>query len=95
MPFKDGTGPIGRGPLSGRGSGFCRSVVDAPYQYGNQLGRHRGFGRNYCFRNTLPTEVYEYDQKAEKEYLLNKISFFENRIEYFKKYLSEIEKKEK
>lgn len=95
MPLGDGTGPIGRGPLSGRGSGFCRSVVEAPYQYGNQLGRHRGFGRNYCYKSTLAPGGYMYDQKAEKEYLLNKISFFENRLEYFKKYLSQLEEKEK
>jgi len=46
MPFGDGTGPLGLGPMTGRGAGFCagfgRPVFDSPmsgythpYSYGN------------------------------------------------------------
>ena len=38
MPNKDGTGPSGEGPLTGRGLGPC----------GRGLGRGRGFGRGFC-----------------------------------------------
>jgi hypothetical protein len=27
MPFGDGTGPLGLGPMTGRGAGFCASFV--------------------------------------------------------------------
>ena len=44
MPRFDGTGPRGRGPLSGRGWGYC---VDRPargYGFGGGPRRGRGFG---------------------------------------------------
>ncbi|HHE64612.1 MAG TPA: hypothetical protein ENL09_01150 [Bacteroidetes bacterium] len=36
MPFGDRTGPLGLGPMTGRGLGIC--------------GRLRGYGRGYGFR---------------------------------------------
>jgi len=36
MPYFDGTGPRGFGPMTGRGLGFCGR------------GRGRGFGRRYA-----------------------------------------------
>jgi hypothetical protein len=30
MPKKDGTGPIGKGPLTGRGSGHCAIPINTP-----------------------------------------------------------------
>jgi hypothetical protein len=40
MPWRDGTGPLGQGPLSGRGLGPC----------GKGLGFRRGFGRGFGWR---------------------------------------------
>jgi hypothetical protein len=43
MPFGDGTGPLGLGPMTGRGAGFCagfgrpgfaRPMPSYPYSYG-------------------------------------------------------------
>jgi hypothetical protein len=43
MPFGDGTGPMGLGPMTGRGAGFCagfgrpgfaNSMPGYPYSYG-------------------------------------------------------------
>ena len=39
MPAFDGTGPQGKGPLTGRGMGRCKGGV------GRQGGMGRGFGR--------------------------------------------------
>jgi len=39
MPAFDGTGPQGKGPLSGRGMGRCKGG------FGRQGGIGRGFGR--------------------------------------------------
>ncbi len=42
MPNKDGTGPQGQGPKTGRGMGSCQ---DNPEQ---GRGPGRGLGRNWC-----------------------------------------------
>ena len=43
MPRKDGTGPQGQGPKTGRGAGNC---APAGGQRGNGRGNGRGGGRN-------------------------------------------------
>jgi hypothetical protein len=43
MPGKDGTGPSGTGPMTGRGSGYC-AVYLIP-GYANPV---RGYGRGFC-----------------------------------------------
>ena len=46
MPAGDGTGPMGMGPMSGRGAGFCAGY-DAP-GYANPVpGLGWGFGRGF------------------------------------------------
>ena len=41
MPFRDGTGPQGQGPMTGRGFGPCGG--------GMSFGRGRGMGREFRF----------------------------------------------
>lgn len=63
MPGRDGSGPMGMGPMTGRGLGLC-SGVDAPYYgpgfrrgcgrglgwgAGMGRGRGRGFGRGFGY----------------------------------------------
>lgn len=43
MPRGDKTGPMGQGPRSGRGLGFCNGYDVAGYQNGS-IGRGRGVG---------------------------------------------------
>jgi hypothetical protein len=55
MPGGDGTGPIGRGPMTGRAVGFCSGYSDPGYAklgFVQGLGRGRscGFGRGYLGR---------------------------------------------
>lgn len=52
MPGGDGTGPLGRGPRTGRGLGYCNNYPQPGYAnpspgFGRGLGfgRGRGFGR--------------------------------------------------
>ena len=69
MPAFDGTGPQGKGPLSGRGMGRCKGGV------GRQGGMGRGMGRRMvrcCDRaGQEPTkqdlENYKSDLKKELE----------------------------
>ena len=66
MPFGDGTGPMGQGPMTGRGAGYCtgfsRPVFNAPRtmgrwfnigwpRWGRRSGRGRGFGRYAGYRS--------------------------------------------
>ena len=56
MPGGDGTGPMGRGPMTGRGLGLCAGYSSPGYTansgYGRGFGRGwgRGFGRGYWGR---------------------------------------------
>lgn len=51
MPGGDGTGPMGRGSMTGRGLGFCAGVA-IPALAGFALGRSRGRGRRTTFHAT-------------------------------------------
>ena len=53
MPFGDRTGPLGQGPMTGRGAGYCAGY-EAPgyanpggFGFGFGRGRRRGFGRGF------------------------------------------------
>ena len=44
MPNRDGTGPIGKGPRTGRGLGRCKD--DEHHDNNQWRGRGRGYGRH-------------------------------------------------
>ncbi len=56
MPARNGTGPQGVGPLTGRGMGFCvdKNTANSPggqfFNGGFGQGRGRGLGRGFGFR---------------------------------------------
>lgn len=61
MPFGDGTGPLGQGPMTGRGLGYCTGFNRAGYSY---PGRGRGwFGRGRGWRNWVRAD-YRYPAYA-------------------------------
>ena len=78
MPNNDGTGPRGRGPMTGRGMGLC----------GGRLGFKRGYGRGWGFSDSfgLP-ELTKEEQKSEIE---RAIRIHEERIEMFKEMLKQL-----
>lgn len=45
MPGRNQTGPLGQGPMTGRGLGICGSRRNASYTNGPRLGLGRGYGR--------------------------------------------------
>ncbi len=52
MPGGDGTGPMGMGPMTGRGAGFCAGFqmpgyMNPAWGCGTGFGRGRGFRRMY------------------------------------------------
>ncbi len=102
MPFGDGTGPFGQGPMTGRGLGYCGGN-NAPGRFfgaGRGMGRGwgfhgrgmgRGFGRGFGwgFRWT------NYPFVDEKSALENRLKFLEEELSYTKKRLKEIEEEDK
>ena len=59
MPFGDGTGPIGMGPMTGKGMGYCAGVPAPGYMnpgYGRGcFGRGGGRGRrNWFYATGMP-----------------------------------------
>ncbi len=49
MPGKDGTGPLGQGPMTGRGAGnYAGTEIPESGIMPQGRGRGRGFGRGMC-----------------------------------------------
>jgi len=98
MPLRDQTGPMGEGPLTGRGMGPCNpnqtGINRAGFGFGRGFGRRnfggfgRGFGRGFGFFQTysnVPTQ-------SEAEVLKNQASALEESLSQIKKRLDELEK---
>ncbi len=80
MARGDRTGPEGRGPLTGRGMGFCADNKEPGYTAGGGFsGRRRGRG----FYNAQPVD--------EKTYLEEEKSYLEQRLAGIKTRLGEKE----
>jgi len=47
MPFRDRTGPEGKGSMTGRGAGDCGGTRDGGVAQGWGFGRGRGAGRGF------------------------------------------------
>jgi hypothetical protein len=73
MPYRDGTGPLGQGPLTGRGFGPC----------GRGLGLRRGFCRGFGWRAQYfePVELTKEQQKKILEEELKEIDIEKEAIE--------------
>jgi hypothetical protein len=84
MPRRDGTGPMGFGPMTGRGLGFCnvanvsRMGLGPGLGLGLGLGRGRGFGRRMA---------YPVDAKTQKELLEQQKAFLQDRLDMINKQL--------
>ena len=77
MPNQDRTGPLGQGPLTGRGLGPC----------GRSLARGRGFGRGFGFRAVQPQVITE---TQEKEMLKQELETIKTEQAEIEKRLKEI-----
>lgn len=76
MPGQDGTGPMGRGPMTGRGMGPCGR------------GIRRGFGR-FCYgAKYFDRPVMTNDQ--EKVILENEMKILQEDLEAIKKRIAEL-----
>lgn len=103
MPGGDRTGPMGHGPMTGRGLGLCAGYSSPGYSnpgYGQGHGRGwgRGFGRGYWRRGRgfwgrsyYPEPYYQpAPTKEEKKYLENIVKGLEEEIKDIRERIKEI-----
>ncbi len=90
MPKVDGTGPMGRGSMNGRGLGFCTGAnafkFGAGFGPGLGFGCRRGFGRGFG-------GYFNVDQSfslTEKEMLQNQKDMLQSRLEDIDKQLESL-----
>lgn len=101
MPYGDGTGPEGRGSMTGRQAGYCTGN-DRPgrfergFGFGIGRGQGRGMGRraqNFAPRGYYPADYgYEREPVAvqEKDVLQQQQSWFKNQLDNITRRLSEL-----
>ncbi len=73
MPGLNGTGPMGAGPMTGRGMGYCNKANANAGFYGRRMGRGFGFRRFY---NASP----EMTPEQTKDILTQQKSFLEREL---------------
>ncbi len=87
MPWRDRTGPMGQGPMTGRGMGPCESGF-----------RGRGFGRGLRARQFMrePVPAYapvRYSKEDEGQMLKEEIEILKKEREALEQDLKEMEKR--
>ena len=105
MPRGNGTGPMGAGPMTGRGAGYCAGFTTPGFVnqagdggFGRGMGMGRGArvggGMGFGFRNRFyaPETVQAPPISAdqEKEYLAREAKALENDLEAIKERLNEL-----
>lgn len=84
MPWRDGTGPFGEGPLTGRGFGPCGRGMRRGF------GRGLGFGRGFDWRfQNKPVQLTKEEEKkileAEKADLEEELKAIKEKLQELKK----------
>ncbi len=97
MPRRDGSGPLGRGALTGRGLGPCSGADIARYGTGFGIGLglgyacRRGFGRGFGFGRGLG---FGYGDESiygsQKDLLREQKKILENRLDDIDKELEDL-----
>ncbi|GAQ94260.1 hypothetical protein TAGGR_1439 [Thermodesulfovibrio aggregans] len=107
MPWGDRTGPLGQGPRTGRGLGFCSGFATPGYMNpapGRGFGRGRGwrcfgwfggFGRGFRFRWFWRAPFFGgISSREEVDLLRQEAEILRSELEAVQKRLSELEKGE-
>ncbi|MFA9422799.1 MAG: DUF5320 domain-containing protein [Sedimentibacter sp.] len=92
MPRRDGTGPMGRGAMTGRGLGVCNGMNVNGYGVGYGRGYGRGLGLGLgagygCRRGFATTFVGESVGLTDKELLMEQKELLQNRLDIVTKQL--------
>ena len=92
MPFGDGTGPMGQGPMTGRGMGFCAGS-STPGCARPSFGRGRGFRNSYRATGLTGWQRARNYSPNVREEEQGQIKDLQDKIKDLEKRLSEIRKK--
>ncbi len=106
MPLEDRTGPLGLGPMTGRGLGYCAGYGTPGYAnpigyWWRGFGFGRGFGRGYGYGRFLALypyygipyrAPYGLSVKDEKAILTEQAKAIENELKAIKERLTELER---
>ena len=90
MPRGDGTGPMGMGPMTGKGAGYCAGYQNTGFGF----GCGRGFNASVPMRARMNCFGYGMSGNQmynEKEILNNQAEVLENRLQEIKKRLLNID----
>ncbi len=108
MPGFNGMGPLGAGPMTGRGRGYCMSYVDRGASFAPVFARGGGRGRRNWFRATgLPrwarcapgvfpagvVPAYPLYDEQDLNALREQASYLENALAQVKNRISDLEAK--
>lgn len=105
MPGGNGTGPMGQGPMTGHGAGYCTGSGTSGFAFfgavrgsGGDIGRrNRFFGRRQGFRRNFWPVAGTFapygnpDPELERQALKRHADDLQAELEIIKKRLSEIE----
>jgi hypothetical protein len=84
MARRDGTGPMGQGPITGRGLGFCAGNVGTNTQFGRKNGF--GIGAGYgCKRGFGGFFNNQFSGSTEKELLEQQKELIQKRLDAINK----------
>jgi len=90
MPGGDRTGPLGEGPMTGRGDGYCAGGSGAGYAARRGFGRgFRAWGRGFSPFGR-PVDV---NPGAEDELLKERAHFLQSELDWIKGRIDDIESK--
>ena len=104
MPGFDGTGPMGQGPMTGGGFGYCApgdalNTNNSYYRRGRQrrffasrggMERGRGFRYRFYANDRFLSEYNNIPETNEKEYLENELKYLEQEMNSIKTRLEKI-----
>lgn len=92
MARRDGKGPLGLGPMTGRGLGFCSGEYSEVPRFGRRSGYGRGIGqgyrqgfgrgngRRYIYDNADVNNSYYKDENINESMLLEEKNRLEARL---------------
>jgi len=100
MPSGDRTGPIGRGPMTGRSAGFCSGFSSPGYSNPSfRRAQGRGFGRGFIRGNRVRRMIWHepynqlYSEKLPTENKEDEKNYLENMVKTLKEEINEINKR--
>lgn len=98
MPRGDGTGPMGTGPLTGRGAGICAGYAVPGYanrrDFGCGSGGQRGFRRMYYATGLTGWERYPNQNKnAANAFTADEKEVLKKQAEFLKCQLKDVEER--